>query len=221
MTGRLQTRTAIAIAALALIAVLGGQALADRAEPMSANGAVTGAALGRAGFAYLTGLRKFGAAVLWNRLEPQMHEYYGGTGLGRMTFMLPSVRAIVALDPQLVQAYYVAPVILIDSGHLQTGMDLAKEGVQQNPRSGLLLASYAELLFTRSKDATAALPYAVRTLAADTVWTTDEERWDAMAGMRAVFDKNGMPGLAAQAKAIMDAIDANPDATMVPVEPSE
>jgi tetratricopeptide (TPR) repeat protein len=221
VTEGLRARATAAIVVLALVAILGGQALADRVAPDVPNGALTGQALGRAGFAYLTGLRQFGAALLWNRLEPQMHDYYGRVGLGKMGFMLPSVRAIVMLDPQFAQAYYVAPEILIDSGQLQAGMDLAKEGVENNPRSGLLLASYAELLLTRSKDATAALAYAERTLAPDTVWHTDEEQWDAMANMRAVFERNGLPGMVAEAQAIMDAIDADPNATMDPVEPGE
>jgi len=221
VTERLQRRATAAIAVLALLVVLGGQALADSAAPGAPNGALTGQAMGRAGFAYLTGLRKFGAAFLWNRLEPQMHEYYGGAGLGRMTFMLPNVKAIVTLDPQFVEAYYVAPEILVEAGRLQAGLDLAKEGVDQNPKSGLLLGSYAELLLTRAKDAKAALPYAERAMASDIYWSTDEERWDTMAILRVVFKNNGLTAREAAAKAIMDAISADPDATMNPVEPDE
>ena len=221
MSERLTTRITVAIVALALVAVIGGQALADRAAPDVPNGALTGRALGRAGFAYLTGLRQFGAALLWNRLEPQMHEYYGGVGLGRMTFMLPNIKAIVTLDPQFVEAYYVAPEILIESGHLQTGLDLAKEGVVNNPKSGELLTSYAELLYTRSKDATAALTYAERATASDTVWRSDEEKWDGYAIARDVLKANSLPQKAAEAQAVMDAISANPNATKNPVDTNE
>jgi len=234
VTERLDTRLTAAIVAMALVAVLGGQALADRAAPDVPNGALTGRALGRAGFAYLTGLRQFGAALLWNRLDPQMHKYYGGDiGLGKMTFMLPNAKAIVTLDPQFVEAYYVAPQVLIDSGRepgisaqeakvrLNTALDLAKEGVDNNPKSGVLLASYAELLLTQAKDPKAALVYAERAMASDIVWRSDEEEWDAMAGVKAVFKKNGLPTLAAQAQAIQDAIDANPNATMNPVDTDE
>lgn len=230
MTERLNIRVTAVIVALALAAVLGGQALADRAAPDVPNGALTGRALGRAGFAYLTGLRQFGAALLWNRLEPQMHEYYGGHGLGKMTFMLPNIKAIVTLDPQFVEAYYVAPEILIESGRepgvsageartrLQAGLDLAKEGVVNNPKSGELLTSYAQLLFTDSKDATAALVYARRATAPDTVWRSDEEKWDGYAIVRDILKKNGLPQQAAAAQAVMDAISANPNATKNPVD---
>jgi tetratricopeptide (TPR) repeat protein len=218
VTERLQTRAAAAIVVMALVAVLGGQALADRAAPEVPNGALTGQALGRTGFAYLTGLRQFAAAFLWNRLEPQMHEYYGGVGLGRMTFMLPNVKAIVTLDPQFVEAYYVAPEILIESGNLQGGLDLAKEGVDNNPKSGLLLASYAQLIWTRGNDLQAALPYADRAMADDVVWRWDDEKWEGMAVVRAIFEKAGQPDKAAAAKAIQTAIESDPNATVRPTD---
>jgi tetratricopeptide (TPR) repeat protein len=218
VTERLQTRAAAAIVVMALVAVLGGQALADRAAPEVPNGALTGQALGRTGFAYLTGLRQFAAAFLWNRLEPQMHEYYGGVGLGRMTFMLPNVKAIVTLDPQFVEAYYVAPEILIESGNLQGGLDLAKEGVDNNPKSGLLLASYAQLIWTRGNDLQAALPYADRAMADDVVWRWDDEKWEGMAVVRAIFEKASQPDKAAAAKAIQTAIESDPNATVRPTD---
>jgi tetratricopeptide (TPR) repeat protein len=218
VTERLQTRATAAIVVMALVAVLGGQALADRAAPEVPNGALTGQALGRTGFAYLTGLRQFAAAFLWNRLEPQMHEYYGGVGLGRMTFMLPNVKAIVTLDPQFVEAYYVAPEILIESGNLQGGLDLAKEGVDNNPKSGLLLASYAQLIWTRGNDLQAALPYADRAMADDVVWRWDDEKWEGMAVVRAIFEKAGQPDKAAAAKAIQTAIESDPNATVRPTD---
>jgi tetratricopeptide (TPR) repeat protein len=218
VTERFNGRIIAAIVVLAMVAALGGQALADRAAPDVPNGALTGRALGRAGFAYLTGLRQFGAALLWNRLEPQMHEYYGGHGLGKMTFMLPNIKAIVTLDPQFVEGYYVAPEILIESGHLQEGLALAKEGVANNPKSEILLVSCAELLYTRGKDLQAAVPYAERAFAADAVWRWDDEKWQGMAILRDIFKKAGQTDNAARAQAIMDAIDADPNATKQPTE---
>ena len=61
--------------AAALVAVLLGAqavaALSAPAEPVAS----TGATLGRTGFEYIGGLRKVVAATLWNRLDPQFHEY--------------------------------------------------------------------------------------------------------------------------------------------------
>jgi hypothetical protein len=224
---RLRRVRAVLAVILALGVVLGGQALADAAAPDVPNGALTGQAMGRAGFAYLTGLRQFGAALLWNRLEPQMHQYYGGVGLGKMGFMLPSIKAIVSLDPQFVEAYYVAPEILIESGQqpgvtldeaavrLKTGLDLAREGVDSNPKSGVLLVSYAQLLFTAGKDVQAALPYAVASLRPDVVWRSDEEQWDQFALLRAIFQKADDWVRVHEVQAVMDAIDANPNATKI------
>ena len=226
MTHRRQSTATVLAIVLALALVLGGQALADVAAPDVPNGALTGQAMGRAGFAYLTGLRQFAAALLWNRLEPQMHQYYGGVGLGKMGFMLPSIKAIVTLDPQFVEAYYVAPEILIDSGlepgvspaeaaiRLQTGLDLAKEGAENNPKSGIALSSYAELLYTRGKDLQAALPYALAALQPGVVWRTDEEQWDQYAVLKAIFQQDGDWVRVHEVQAVRDAIDANPNATM-------
>jgi hypothetical protein len=218
---------------LAFALVLGGQSLADATAPDVPNGALTGQTMGRAGFAYLTGLRKFGAALLWNRLEPQMHEYYGASGLGKMGFMLPSIKAIVSLDPQFVEAYYVAPAILIQSGRepgisaaeaavrLKAGLDLAKEGAANNPKSGIALSSYAQLLFTSADDLQAALPFADASLGSDIVWRTDEEKWDQYALLRVIFTKNGDTAKAAGITAVMDAISADPNATMNAIDADE
>lgn len=217
-------RTVVALAAVGLLLGLTvcGQALADATAPEAPNGALTGKAMGRAGFAYLTGLRQFGAVLLWNRLDPQMHEYYGGHGLGKMVFMLPNVKVITMLDPQFVEAYYVAPEILIDSGNepgisakekarrLKVGLDLAREGVTNNPKSGILLASYAQLLWTDGKDLPGALKLAKRGMADDIVWRWDDEEWESMAVFEAVFKKSGETALARQAQAVRDALDAKP-----------
>jgi hypothetical protein len=212
---------------LALAVVLAGQSLADRAAPEVPSGVVTGQAMGRAGFAYLTGMRVFVADLLWNRLDALMDTYYRAHyGLEHMTFMLPSVEAIVTLDPQFIDAYYVAPEILIDNGLLpgtspqvarsrsQTGLALAKEGVTNNPKSGLLLTSYAQLLWTRGKDLKAALPYAERAMQKDAIWRTDEEEYDSMAIARGIFKEADLPAQTAAAQAIMTAINNNPHATM-------
>jgi hypothetical protein len=223
-----RTRTwpaAVAIV-LALGLVLAGQSLADVAAPSVPNAALTGEVMGRAGFAYLTGLRQFAAALLWDRLDPLMHEYYGGhVGLGKMVFMLPSIKIITMLDPQFIEGYYVAPEILIESGKLSgvsakvakertaTGLALAKEGVTNNPKSGELITSYAQYLFTVSKDLTAATRYADMAMRSDTVWRSDEEQFDGIAIARAIYKEAGLTKKEAAAQAIMTAIDNNPNAT--------
>jgi thiamine monophosphate kinase len=53
------------------------------------------------------------------------------------------------------------------------------------------------------------------------LWRTDEEQWDAMAIVRVVFQKSDLPAKAAEAQAIMDAIAADTNATVNPVEPGE
>jgi len=230
VTERRPLALSLAAAGVGLAVGLAGRSLADVAAPEAPNGALTGQSVGRAGFAYLTGLRQFAAALLWNRLDPQMHEYYGGVGLGKMVFMLPNVKAIVTLDPQFVEAYYVAPIILIDSGNepgvspaeakkrLKAGLDLAKEGVDNNPKSGVLLVSYAELLFTRAHDLKGAVAYADRAFADDIIWRWDDEHWNSLAIMRAIYEKAGDTAKAAAAQAIMTQIENDPNATAAPAD---
>jgi hypothetical protein len=228
-----RTRTWLAAAAIvvALGVVVGGQAIADATAPEVPNGALTGQAVRRAGFAYLTGLRQFAAAMLWNRLDPLMHEYYGAhAGLGRMSFMLPSVRVITLLDPQFVEGYYTAPEILIEGARLPgtppevakdriaSGIALALEGVTNNPRSGELITSYDEYLLTLTKDLSAAVRYADMAMAPGIVWRSDEERFDGIAIVRAVYEKAGLTDKQAAAQAIMTAIQNDPNATRNPVD---
>jgi hypothetical protein len=222
VTERRRTWSAVVAVVLALGLVLAGQSLADVAAPSAPNGALTGEAMGRAGFAYLTGLRKFAAALLWNRLDPQMHQYYGGhVGLGKMIFMLPNIKAITMLDPQFVEAYYVAPEILIESGHVQTGLALAKEGVTNNPKSGELLTSYEQYLLTVSKDVPAALRYADMATRPDTVWRSDEERFDGLAIVRDTYKMGGLPAKEAAVQAVMTRIANDPNATSNPADTGE
>lgn len=231
MSQRRRILLQVAAVLIALSVVLAGQWAADAAAPDVPNAALTGQAMGRAGFAYLTGLRQAAAALLWNRLDPQMHEYYGGhIGLGHMAFMLPNIKVITILDPQFIEGYYVGPEILILSGklpgtsaalaktRLQSGLDLAKEGVTNNPKSGILLISYAQFLWNDGGDLKGAVALAERAMAKDIVWRWDDEEFDSMALAADIFKKAGMPERAAAAMAVKKAIEANPHATRQPAD---
>ena len=179
-------RIIMAAAALALVGVLlAGQAATDAMVPSGR--ADTGRALGRTSMAFLSGLRIFGAAVLWNRLDPQFHEYYGGKPIEVQTFILPTIWMVVTLDPQFVQAYYLAPYILMRSGHVDEGWSLAREGVRNNPESGVLLGSYAELLLIVRKDPAAAAKQADLMRAKGVYWNNPLEEWQALTAARDAY----------------------------------
>ena len=112
--------------------------------------ASTGRVLGQTGFAFLGGLRTFAAAVLWNRIEPVFHEYYGGVTLEKQTYMIPTLRLVVALDPQFTQAYYISSYHGL-RGLTRGGIALAKAGIANNPDAGMLHANLAQLLFIDDK----------------------------------------------------------------------
>lgn len=206
-----------AVAALLALALV-GNALA-RPRIATGGASAVGSTVGRAGFAYLTGLRVFAADLLWNRLDPQMHEYYGGhIGLGHMRFMLPNFYVINWLDPQFVDTYYVGPEILVENGRLEQALALAKEGVDNNPHSGLLIVSWAQYEFEKAHHLGDAVLLADRATRADTVWRSDEEKWDSYAIVKAIYDKAGLKGKASAVQAVKDAISANPNATTTPAD---
>jgi tetratricopeptide (TPR) repeat protein len=183
---------ALAVVVALLACLLGGQAIADARVPARA-GAITGAAMGRAGFAYLTGLRRFAALLIWGRLEPQFHEYYSTLTLKDETFLLPNMRVVTLLDPQFIQAYYMVPWILMDNGKLQDGFAVAREGVANNPDSGLLHTSLAQLLYLKTDDLKGAAAEADLAMRPDQSWFDATEQWQSMKIIADIFIKSGQP----------------------------
>lgn len=143
----------VAVIAMLLLAVIVlGQATASVVAPASSGGDAS-RAIGRAGFAYVTGLRTFAAAVLWNRLEPQFHSYYDGrNSVGELKFMLPTLYLVVTLDPQFAQAYYTSSFIVFKSVSRDAGIALAQEAVDRNPTSGFLRSNLVQLLFLQDQE---------------------------------------------------------------------
>jgi len=129
-----------------VVMLVGSQALATTFAPSDGT-ASTGRSIGRAGFAYFGGLRTFAAAVLWNRLEPQFHEYYQGVALDKQSFAMPTLRLVTILDPQFQQAYYIAAWISFKRvGHAE-GIAIARAGIESNPTAGLMHANLVQLLY--------------------------------------------------------------------------
>lgn len=183
---------AAALVCLLLAGLLGGQAVADATVPARA-GTVAGAAMGRAGFAYLTGLRRFAALLLWNRLEPQFHGYYSDLALKDERFLLPNMRVVTLLDPQFIQAYYMVPWILVDNGKLPDAMAVAREGVGNNPDSGLLHTALAQLLYLKVKDLKGAVAQADLAMRTNQVWADATEQWQSMKILIDIYNKAGEP----------------------------
>jgi hypothetical protein len=184
------SRFALGAIALGLVLVLGVGLAAPAVVPRDANGKTTSAALGSTGFAYLSGLRTFVAAVLWNQTEPEFHQYYGGVILEKQLYLMPTLRVVTWLDPQFVQAYYVAQWIVARNGKVADALQLTREGIKANPHSGLLLTSYAQLLFLYS-DIDTAHKAALRALQPDVKWADALEEWQNYEVLAAVFKKAG------------------------------
>jgi hypothetical protein len=180
-----------------LACILVGQGLVDVAVPAGAVTRVESSA-GRAGFAYLTGLRRFAALVLWNRIEPQFHDYYEGRPIRDQTFVLPNLRVIVALDPQFIQAYYVAPWIVQANGRIGDAVAIAREGVDNNPRSGLLHSAFAQILYLRADDLSGAVEQADLAMRPDQVWADATQQWQGIRALRDIYAKAGLQARVAE-----------------------
>jgi len=200
---------------LLLIALLGGQAAAD-ALAQHDGGLETGRAVGRAGFAYLSGLRTAVAAMLWNRLEPQLHTYYLGVPLEDQTYILPTISLVITLDPQFEQAYYVAPWVIARRGDAEEGLELARLGTLNIPESALLQASYAQMIAVFEEDYARAAQEADKVL--DLSWESIFEQHDWFGVLRSIYKNAGRQDMVDRLSRELERIDAEIAQTDVDVE---
>ncbi|MFA5843369.1 MAG: hypothetical protein WC971_00905 [Coriobacteriia bacterium] len=208
----------VALAVALLAVALFGQALSDANPPATAVTG-TGYALGRASFAYLTGLRTFAAAVLWNRVDPVYHEYYGEGAVDRQRFMLPNMRLVTVLDPQFIQAYYVAQWIVVRNGRVDEALNISEDSVKNNPRSGLLRASFAQILMIyahRPKEAVREADLALF----HSDWANGFEQHDGYVVLRSVYRAAGRLDRVAYLQTSIDRLDRELDG-VTPPEGSE
>lgn len=199
-------RLAAAIAVFLSIA-LGGQALADTLVP-TASGEATGQAVGQAASSYLTGIRRYAAAALWNRLDPLLHGYYNGVELGEQRYMLSTIVAVQALDPNAVLSYDVGPWILVQNDRVDDGIAMAKRGVENNPKAGLLRVDLAQLLELYGHDTEGAVGQGLAVLDGDMTWTSVTEEHNGYSMLGAIFRQAGRADLDARVQAELVRLDA-------------
>lgn len=192
---------------LLLAVVLVGQSVADASMPVSQVSG-TEVVLGRASFAYLTGVRVFVAQVLWNRIDPILHEYYSGVPLHKQTYMLTTFNAITLLDPQFEQPYYIGPWILAREERVDAALELSAKGVTSVPESGLLRTSYAQMLYLYGGELDEAVKQADIATSTSTRWLDAIEQHDAYGILRAVYMKAGMTDKATEVLRVIERLDA-------------
>ncbi len=205
--GAFRDRIALCVLAIGLVLVLGGQAAADALVPES-SGAQTAEAVGRAASSYLTGIKTFAAAALWNRIHPVMHGYYSGVSLGEQRYMLSSISLVVALDPQQTQAYPVGSWILADNDRIADALAMAERGVEANPRSGLTLSNLAQMQYLYGEGLAAAARTAERALDDDVEWLDplQQHQWYPILGD--ILRRAGREDLDAAVQAELERLDA-------------
>ncbi|HHJ99416.1 MAG TPA: hypothetical protein ENN10_05660 [Actinobacteria bacterium] len=173
----------IGVVVVCLALVFGGQAMADTLVP-EASGAETNEAVGRAASSYLTGIKTYAAAALWNRIDPVMHGYYGSTPIGEQRYMLSTISLVIALDPHQEQAYSVGSWILADNGRVEEALVMAERGVEANPHAGLLLSNLAQMEYLYGEGLDAAVVIAERVLNDDIEWLDgiQQHQWYPLLG---------------------------------------
>jgi hypothetical protein len=189
---RAQARPVLILVAAALMVLIAGQALATSAAPTGGR-SETGRVLSRTGFAFLGGMRTFAAAVLWNRLDPLLHGYYDGTTLAEQRWALPTYQLVTTLDPQFVQAYYEASYNVIAMGDFKEGLRIAREGINNNPQSGLMRANLAQLLIIQDKkrNLPEALELTEQGLDERMYWNSADDLFDGLVIFRTVYSVAG------------------------------
>jgi hypothetical protein len=130
---------------LAVVLIVGAQALAQASAPPAQQMSQT-KLIGQTGFAYLGGLRMMAAGLLWGSLDSQFHQYRTASKFTDRLDLLPAIRIVQLLNPQLEQPYYFTSYVLAERGRMGDALDLARDGIRNSPRSGLLRANYIQLL---------------------------------------------------------------------------
>lgn len=206
-----------ALAAILLALALGGQALTDDLG-VGASSVDTTDAVGRAASSYLTGLRTFAAAALWNRLDPLMHGYYSGVSLADQRYMVSTIALAEWLDPHLEYAYPVGSWILIQNDQVDEGLAMARRGVEANPSSGMLLSNQAQLEYLYADDLDAAAEVAEQAIGEGVQWpdAVEQHHWYPILGD--IFRQAGRDDLDAFIQAELARLDEELGDQLAPEE---
>ncbi len=202
----LRDKALIGVLAIGVTLVLGGQAAADALVP-EASGAQTTEAVGRAASSYLTGIKTFAAAVVWNRIDPVMHGYYSGVSLGEQRYMLSSIALVMALDPHQTQAYPIGSWILADNDRVADALSVAERGVEANPHSGLTLSNLAQMQYLYGEGLSAAAVTAERALDEDVEWMDAQQKHQWYPLLGDILRRAGRDDLDAVVQAELERLD--------------
>lgn len=187
--------TSVVVAIVVCLAlVFGGQALTD-ASAADLGRADAGQLIGGTTSSYLTGLKRFAAAALWNRIDPVFHTYYSGVGLNDQLYMLPTIAMVQALDPSLVHPYYIGAWMLANNDRADEGIAMAERGIRENPDAGILYVNLAQLQHLYADDLPAAVETGMQVLEHEMRWTDFNEKYNAYPALRAIFVAAGRDDL--------------------------
>ena len=169
--------------------------------------------MGRAASSYLTGIKRYAAAALWNRLDPLLHGYYHDVSLKDQRYALSTIAAVQALDPQAAQSYPIGAWILIQNDRVEDGMAMMRRGVDANPRSGVVVASYSQYLsiYGDDDDLAEAVRFGELALDPSMEWADHTEQINSYAAIVHVFIEGGREDLLEFAEAEIEYLESVPD----------
>ena len=103
------------------------------------------------------------------------------------------MRIVQALDPQFEQTYYVAAFMLARNDRWPQALELAREGIANNPKSGFMRANYVQLLLMQDpeKNLREMLEQTQQALDPQMTWGTPDEQFEAYGTFRTVFKLAG------------------------------
>ena len=152
----MKKETSLSIIAIFLMMslILGGQYVCDLTRPKNIGGTELSETLGKAGFSYLTGIRKMTAYFLYNRLDVIHDTYYHGIGMKNHLHLIPELHIIQKLNPEIIPVYYLQSHILASNDKMEDAIEFNNIGIKENPESGLLLANQITLYYQRDGEET-------------------------------------------------------------------
>jgi predicted Zn-dependent protease len=205
MLGENRPVLTFAVAALlGLVLIVGAQALANAAAPPVQQTSQS-RIVGQAGFAYLGGVRMMAAGLLWGSLDAQFHQYQSTKQIEDRLDLLPAIRAVQLLNPQLEQPYYFTSYILARRNRMSDALALAQEGIRNNPQSGLLRASYVQLLFVQDKKGNIAkmLEQTRAGMTPTTTYNSIDDEYESLGVFRVAYQLAGDQAMVQQIEGIM------------------
>jgi tetratricopeptide (TPR) repeat protein len=128
--------------------------------------------------------------------------------------LMPTIRMVQTLDPQFVKSYYIAAYFVAKFGDMQDALDIAREGIRNNPKSGLMRANYIQVAFMQDeseRDYAEMIEQAEVGLGEDMQWASHADEFEGLGIFRAAYTLVDDTETAAAIDARQKALPSDPE----------